>query len=333
MTSITDKSMHKLLEKKDWQNPKSLQEFGYIFFGPLVFNFLNWLRIETNDDCILLFNSREGLFLQELYQLFGDKYAIAESTYFKTSRMISSLSSFNDANDIYESFKFHKYIGTFNSLMSDRFGITGILDNSIVDTNQHLPNLQPYINDILLNSKKTRDSYSKYINSTIKNHKNIYMVDSGYQGTTQYFLQKTFKLDIQGRYITYKGNLNLRETKGYLDFYQTKFKDNIIFFESVFTDNVGTYINISDGVFINEPNKINQSYFYKKQMIIHGIKHFITDMLNFNIDFTDVSTEYPDYVFNLLCTPNYVKNQKLFDSFYHDNSYARNYVKKISFLN
>lgn len=330
MINLTDKLTHSLLEKRDWQNVDSLHDIGYIFFGPLVFNFLNWLRIETNDNCILLFNSREGLFLQELYQLFGNKYNIAESKYFKTSRMISSISSFNNINDIYESFKFHKYVGTFNSLMTDRFGINGVSDNSIVDTRHKLPNLKPYINDILLKSKETRAGYCEYVESIIKNHKNVYMIDSGYQGTTQYFLQKTFKLNIQGRYITYKGNLNLKKTKGYLDFYKTQFKNNIIFFESVFTDCVGSYINIVDGTFINEPSTINQKYFHKKEIIIQGIKQFIIDMLSFDLDIKDISTEYPDYVFNLLCTPNYVKNQNLFDSFYHDNSYARNYVKKIS---
>ena len=38
MTEI-DKHIKLLLDKKDLQNPKSFEELGYIFLGPLVFNF------------------------------------------------------------------------------------------------------------------------------------------------------------------------------------------------------------------------------------------------------------------------------------------------------
>ena len=87
------------------------------------------------------------------------------------------------------------------------------------------------------------------------------MIDSGYQGSTQYYLQKAFNLNLNGRYITYKGNLNLNNTKGLYDFEKYNFKNNIIFFESVFTDKIGTYYDIIDGKFINETNSQNQLYF------------------------------------------------------------------------
>ena len=52
----------------------SLEELGYKYFGPLIFNYFNWLKTEIDDCDKILFNSREGLFLQEIYELFKEKY-------------------------------------------------------------------------------------------------------------------------------------------------------------------------------------------------------------------------------------------------------------------
>jgi hypothetical protein len=332
MMNEADRISYKLLKNKDWQNPSSLEELGYIFFGPLMFNFLNWLKSESNTKGILLFNSREGLFLQELYKIFKDKYNLNDSVYFKTSRRLSSLSSFNNINDITESFKFHKYIGTMSTLLHDRFGLSNINDDSPVDTHKKIPDLKYYVNDILLNAARLKADYGSYVNNVIKDHSHIYMVDCGYQGSTQYFLEKTYNLNIKGKYITHKETPRLKDAKGYLDFNKSKFKNNIIFFESVFTDSVGTYIDITDGNFINEVPTLNQYFFEEKKIIVHGIKSFIIDMLSYDTEYTCISQETPDRIFNLMCTNNYVKKSKLFDTFFHDNLYSRNFVKKIKIL-
>ena len=53
---------------------KSLEELGYTYFGPLLFNYFDWLKSEIGNSDKILFNSREGLFLQEIYELFKEKY-------------------------------------------------------------------------------------------------------------------------------------------------------------------------------------------------------------------------------------------------------------------
>ena len=37
-----------------------------------------------------------------------------------------------------------------------------------------------------------------------------------------------------------------------------------------------------------------------------------------------------DNIFDLMCTNSYIKNESLFDSFFHDNQYTRDIVKKIN---
>jgi hypothetical protein len=129
--------------------------------------------------------------------------------------------------------------------------------------------------------------------------------------------------------MNYKGNKNLLDVAGLYDFNKTNFQKNIIFFESIFTDRVGSYIDIVDGNFINEKIDKFNNHFEEKIKIINGIKLFINDMFNVSFDETSVSYEYSDYLFNLMCTKDYIKNDKLFDIFFHDNYYVRDNVKKI----
>ena len=326
MTEI-DKHIKLLLDKKDLENPTSFEELGYIFLGPLLFNFFIWLKEEMSETDLVLFNSREGYFLEKIYKIFQTKYNLPKSVYFKTSRKISSISSFFTKDDVYDTFKLHRYSGTISNLLNDRFGITGIIDDTIVDTNNSIPDVEKYIDKILESAKKTRLEYEVYIKNIIHNSKNIMMVDSGFQGMTQYNIQKTFGINLKGRYITYKGNIPLKNTKGFCDFYKANFKDNIIFFESIFTDKIGTYINIIDGKFVNE--NIEILFFDKKEKIIEGIKSFIDDMFEFDINSNETQYEYSEYIFNLMCKKDYIKNDSLFDIFFHDNYYSRDSIKKL----
>jgi len=306
----------------------SLEELGYTYFGPLLFNYFDWLKTEIGDSDKILFNSREGFFLQEIYELFKEKYDLPPSVYFKTSRTLSTIVSIFTTADIFRTFDLHRYNGKLSNLLKDRFGITPHIENDImVDSNEMLPNLDLYLKQIIQKSKMTRDEYGKYIKKVIGNSKNILMVDTGYQGTTQYNIEKTYGLKFKGRYITYKGNPLLEDVKGFYDFYTYKLKDNIIFLESVFTDKVGTYIDILNAEFITEQPSENQKYFNDKIKIVNGIKKFILDMFNSN---QIVSKTNADYIFDLMCTNGYIKNESLFDSFFHDNQYTRDVVKKIN---
>lgn len=329
---MTDVDYHTklLLDKRDLQNPKSFEELGYIFFGPLLFNFFAWLSNEVVDSKIILFNSREGYFLKEIYDIFKNKYNLPNSIYFKTSRKLSTISALFTKNDVYDTFKLHRYCGTLSNLLKNRFGIetTNNLYEEI-DTSIKIPNLDLYIDDILINAKRVREEYKKYIFSVIKSEKQILMVDSGYQGTTQQNIEKAFDLTFKGRYINYKGNKKLSDVCGFYDFKKTNFQKNIIFFESVFVDKVGSYIDIKNGKFINEEINNDTHFFEEKIKIIFGIKTFIFEMLEKNLNLKNLSFEYADYIFDLMCKDGYIKNNSLIDIFYHDNYYVRDNMKKV----
>jgi hypothetical protein len=319
-----------LLDKKDLQNPNSFEELGYIFIGPLVFNFFMWLKSELGNTDKILFNSREGYFFKEIYEIFKNKYNLPESVYFKTSRKLAALASFKTKDDIYKTFELHRFSGKLSNLLENRFGIkTNIIDDKQIDTSVEIPNLDEYIDNILFEAKHTRDEYFKYIQSVIGNSTDVLMVDSGFQGMTQHNIQKAYDLKFKGRYFIYKGNPFLDDVKGLYHFEESNLKKNLIFFESIFIDKIGSYINIKNGKFINEEYNKSLQHFDEKTQIIEGVKRFINDMFNFNIDSEDVSYKFADDLFDLMCTPNYIKNDKLFDIFFHDNYYVRDNIKKI----
>ena len=159
---------------------KSLEELGYKYFGPLIFNYFDWLKTEIGDCDKILFNSREGLFLQEIYELFREKYNLPPSVYFKTSRTLSTIVSIFDTADVFRTFDLHRYNGKLSNLLKDRFGITPHIENdTMVDSNENLPNLDLYLTEIIQKAKTTRDEYKKYILEVIGNSQNLLMVDTG----------------------------------------------------------------------------------------------------------------------------------------------------------
>jgi hypothetical protein len=329
MTQI-DNYTKLLLHKKDLQNPNSFKELGYTYTGPMVFNFFIWLKSELGNTDKILFNSREGYFFKEIYEIFKNKYNLPESVYFKTSRKLAAIASFKTKDDIYKTFELHRFSGKLSNLLENRFGIkVNIINDKQIDTSVEIPNLDEYIGDILLEAEHTRNEYLKYIKNVIGNSTDVLMVDSGFQGMTQHNIQKTYGLKFKGRYFIYKGNPFLDDVKGLYHFEESNLRKNLIFFESIFIDKIGSYINIKNGEFINEEYDKSLQYFEEKSQIIEGVKEFINDMLNFDIDSENVSYKYADNLFDLMCTKNYIKNDKLFDIFFHDNYYVRDNIKKI----
>jgi hypothetical protein len=289
-----------------------------------------WLKSELGNTDKILFNSREGYFFKEIYEIFKKKYNLPESVYFKTSRKLAAIASFKTKDDIYKTFELHRFSGKLSNLLENRFGIKiNIIDDKQIDTSVEIPNLDEYIDNILFEAKYTRDEYFKYIQSVIGNSTDVLMVDSGFQGMTQHNIQKAYDLKFKGRYFIYKGNPSLDDVKGLYDFKKSNLRKNLIFFESIFIDKIGSYINIKNGEFINEQYNQSLQYFDEKTQIINGVKQFINDMFDFNIDKFEVEYNFSDYLFDLMCTENYIKNDKLFDIFFHDNYYVRDNIKKI----
>ncbi len=310
------------------RNPQTLEELGSTYIGPLVFNYFKWLIDNLNGADLILFNSREGYFLKQIWETYEEKYDLPKSVYFKTSRKLASMVSFTNETEIYDSFKLHRYEGDINDLLFDRFGIKTNISKQWIDTKIELPDLSEWIEMIIIKSNKLKIEYKKYIDGIIGSAQNVIMVDSGYQGTTQYYLEKVYGYKFRGRYFTYKNNLPIKDAEGLYPFYESKFKDNIIFFESIFVDEVGTYIDLINDKFVNNNWEITESDFKNKQKIVFGINEYIKSNISLPHLYPP-QIEFADFIFDKMCENGYVQNESLFDSFKHENKFVRNSTKRI----
>lgn len=311
------------------RNPQTLEELGSTYFGPLVLNYFRWLIDNLNGVDLVLFNSREGYFLKEIWETYKDKYDLPKSVYFKTSRKLASMVSFTNETEIYESFKLHRYEGDINDLLFDRFGIKTNTIPQWIDTTKELPDLSEWIESIITKSNELRNEYGKYIDSIVGSAGNIIMVDSGFQGTTQYYLEKVYNYKFKGKYFTYKDNLPINDAEGLYPFEESKFKDNIIFFESVFVDKVGTYIDLVNGEFVNGDWEMTESDFKDKEKIIAGIKEYIKSNMSLPHLYSP-QIEFGDFIFDKMCQKGYIENNELFNSFKHENKFVRTNIKTIN---
>ena len=83
----------------------------------------------------------------------------------------------------------------------------------------------------------------------------------------------------------------------------------------------------------DEINDLKENYNLEKlvslQSQIETIS--ISDLESMSNDFNsfDVSYDYSDYIFDLMCKKDFIKNDSLFDIFFHDNYYTRDNIKKL----
>jgi hypothetical protein len=52
-------------------------------------------------------------------------------------------------------------------------------------------------------------------------------------------------------------------------------------------------------------------------------------MLSFEIEESEIPQHFSDNLFDLMCMKSGIKDEELFNSFYHDNYYVKHNIKKI----
>lgn len=189
---------------------KNCKDLGFIATGPLLSVFIKSIYdsfyIKRPK---LLFLSREGYLLQKAFNIYIEKIEKdkMESIYFLSSRRAVSVPAIEDSKDILEIIK-QNYKGGLINLIKERLGVD--LSTKILDLNISMPDnldyvmkiIDPYVNDILINAQKEKESLVKYVkNITNMNTDNLIMIDVGYSGTIQYYLSKVLKKKIGGYYL------------------------------------------------------------------------------------------------------------------------------------
>lgn len=191
-------------ESNSFLTVKSIKDIGYLFFGPLIYNYMVWLHKSVKDMKLdkILFISRDGYILNKLYQKLPEPKF--DACYFLTSRRaagVCAIEAEEDISSVFDAYYLEKKI-LVSQFVNSAFGIELVSTDTLTQkflTDLKKEELKSYIiknygKIILNNAKHERDEYNKYIeNSGIKPKEKIAVINLVGTGVTQIFLEKIFK--------------------------------------------------------------------------------------------------------------------------------------------
>ena len=323
----------------------SLEDFGYIFLGNIIFEYLEWVNKEAENKKIpnIFFASREGYFLSKIYK---KNFEVKNTNilYLRSSRFIADNISYKKTSDIYNSFKNHRYHGTFKNLLLHRFNVKinkndknkNLEINTKIDLKILPKFLKNYETIILNNSKNWREKYTRYLAKSKKINNKIAICDISLFATLQNSLSKITSNDYYGFYIPTQANY--KETKK-IKFMKLdeKFEKSFFILESILTAPHGSFLYLEKNTkFIYQKKMSNQKFFNNRKIIIKGVEKYIRTMKmlkNENNIYSKKDFEFGTvngYLFSQIKNKIFNFDKRLFQSLYFDNMYVRIDENKIN---
>ncbi len=196
--------MIELIEKKCGNDFRIETHFnmGYCMFGPVIYEFIEWLYDQSVNYDELWFLSREGWLLKKVFDIYSNSMGknFVNTKYFLASRRAASVAAIKNEKDIKEVLSQY-YKGSINNLIKSRLSIN-INYDFYVEMPRDIELVMSYlsIKSIIDKAEKERENYIRYCNNFSK--KDIAVVDVGYSGTIQYYLSKMLDRKIDGLYIS-----------------------------------------------------------------------------------------------------------------------------------
>lgn len=264
-------------------------KYGYSILGPLFLTFFNWMKPYIRDKQLIFF-SRDGYYLQKIYKDIlscSKKYPDNNNCYLYTSRTTVACANVTSFNDLKEITSLKTFQGHLKDFFLNRFGIT-IKDEDDRFVNYANKNYWvkktsiKYKNAILAKFRKDRKDYLAYLKPLVK--KNAIIIDLGYIGTIQYYLNKLLKTKFAGLYF-YKPPFNKPWRHNMIS--KCCFGPSIdlhkwfIFrktLEPFLTAPYGQFIRMKGKEPILQPCPYSPKHIKQLNSIYLGIKSFITDL-------------------------------------------------------
>lgn len=262
-------------------------EMGYCVFGPVLLTFLLWLLEQSREARVskLIFMSRDGYFLKEdfeyLCKLLGKRM---DCCYLGISRQLAMTAAIESRDDLME-FLSMPYTGSIPDMFEDRLGITGVAE---ISSGQLSDYVEKYAREIEMHIAEVKRNYRQYING-MGLHLSCAVVDLGYYGNNQRYLNKLSGLNMRGYYFNAHcsdENVNAGKQEMTACFQRTddptgensQVLKRMIYLESFLTAPYGMVKAVDEsGKFIcTEPRK-NQRYFPERETINRGVKQFMRD--------------------------------------------------------
>lgn len=303
----------------------NLFNVGYLFYGPLILNYVVWLVRNCLEQNItkILFIARDGYILQKLFNHL--KCKTIEGIYFYTSRRALSVSTIKNEADIINVFNtfFVSRKIMLKQFLNTAFGIAAKKDDELKD--KFLFDLQKeevlnhiintYKETILKNSKQEYNDYQKYISElNIEKGTRIGVINFVGAGVTQHFLEKLFSENILTVFyfltkIEMKDiNIKPDSIHSLYGDYLSSYTDNSNYLirhfltaEAVFSSPDEQFIKFKDGKLIF--NQFDTKKDFSKMAQCHtGIEQLFIDMINLddNIISRNFNNELIDNIFGFM---------------------------------
>ncbi|MGN1317738.1 MAG: hypothetical protein ACI4VF_01895 [Lachnospirales bacterium] len=280
--------MSELIENKCGSDFKIETYFniGYCVFGPVIYEFMEWLYNETLNYNELWFLSREGWLLKKAFDIYckNKNISFIKTKYFLSSRRASSVASIENINDIKEILSQY-YKGSINNLLFSRLGINIDYD-FYVEMPKDVEKVMKYVNikDVISKAQKEKNNYISYCKGF--DYNNAAVVDVGYSGTIQFYLSKLLNKKIDGFYLSTHFNNKPQKIgckcESLFPVYNTLHErvnfifKNQLYFEAVLKAPFGQLISFDNSI---KPIYTDDFLIEKEiEEIQNGICHFIDDM-------------------------------------------------------
>ncbi|MBQ6466816.1 MAG: HAD hydrolase-like protein [Clostridia bacterium] len=207
---ILGKLSNEILFNNAFSGAYNYDELTGLWTGAALACFIRWL-INTKDDSLLLFVTREGYIFQPMYLSYCKNAAVEpqRNCMLFTSRQAVSrayVTSEKELDDLLDL----NYKGYLDRFLETRCNITNV-NPEFKNVRIELPRqkamvkerISSYLDEIIKLAKPLRDAYLNYISSCCQEAKTdkLTIVDVGYFGTTQFLLSKLSGNKIAGKYF------------------------------------------------------------------------------------------------------------------------------------
>lgn len=279
--------MNELIEKKAGSDLciNTAFDMGYCLFGPVMYEFVEWLYNCSAEYDELWFLSREGWIIKKLFDAYSSNMGNVpcKSKYFLASRRAVSVASIRNEEDIKEILSMY-YKGGVENLIKARLGLNVKCD-FYVEMPRDIDKVLGLINimETIEIASSERINYLKYIGK-VKGKTAV--VDVGYSGTIQYYLSKLTNNKLDGLYLCAHFNnkpkkignrcKSLFPVYNVLDERVNKIFKNQLYFEAVMQAPFGQLISFNNNFepIYNYDSVLNDVVIEAQK----GIMEFVRDM-------------------------------------------------------
>lgn len=168
-----------------------IYRWAYKEFAPVLWNFCKWIGDEAKKKEIseLLFLTREGAFFKQLFEIYNSNEKIHSHIFFASRRSLLCASS-----DINWSWMPQTFGNVSVDFLLDAFHIDKKKYNekTLSEKVENWKNIKEIKDDMEKYSIWQRKLLIQYIDAMIGKNKKIGLVDVGWKGSSQYFLEKIF---------------------------------------------------------------------------------------------------------------------------------------------